>query len=286
MQTVMLVLIISISLTTFILSVPGGDKHKCDETELSTNKICKFTSLDGSVTMVPHKIDINIGSPNYVAVANKDGTRLKLGMKPWENGVKLIKSTDKIEGDEWMYVLAFELLAPLRDAVMYDPAKLKVKTEWEKLTKVYTDCRIKTKSIDLNAKGPNRRYGTDDIYKVITDTASVVGPLSVHTFILQWIEEGSADLYCLITTKNISDKHCPQIAALNGISTSDVSNCWENAYKGLYGSLTPAGGFTKGKSSSTPISTPTPTSPNSSTASNFCNMSILLIGLILCLILS
>jgi hypothetical protein len=63
-------------------------------------------------------------------------------MAPWADGIHEEEATScDITGNEWLYVLSLEILAPMRDAVMYEPSSITTnETEWTKLTKVFVDC--------------------------------------------------------------------------------------------------------------------------------------------------
>jgi len=52
---------------------------------------------------------------------------------------------------------------------------------------------------------------------------------------LRWIEEGTADLWCVMTGVNMSDDHCPAVWTRNNMVEGDESTCWHAAYDELYG---------------------------------------------------
>merc|ERR1712050_795183 len=87
--------------------------------------------------------------------------------------------------------------------------------------------------------------------------------------ILQFLEEGSADLWCAMTGEMLSESHCPAVWASNDMEEGERSDCWVQAYDGLYGEgaaaamlvntpLTPSPSPTP-TSAPTPAPTPTPT---------------------------
>jgi len=84
----------------------------------------------------------------------------------------------------------FELLAPMRDKVMYHQDKLKADAAlWAKYSKPFKDCGIKKADTIENNK---TAYSTDNIYEKIKDPKGV----DIHHNVLQWIEEASIDLVC------------------------------------------------------------------------------------------
>ncbi len=234
---------------TNLLKKTKKDSHvpvyTCDTTQLASSNVCVFTANpDTTETMAPSNIDNTVGAANYRQICNSTGQVLKLGLKPWTNGIHLCKSTSKVEGDEWRYVLSLELMAPIRDTVMYKPDTLKDPKEWDKVSQLFKDCKIKTESKDLTGPVPKRNYGTDDVYDIIVNPQKYASSrLSPHQFILKWIEEGTASLWCLMTTKNLTDDFCPEIAEKNSITTGDVSSCWQKSYEARYGSMTSAGEY-------------------------------------------
>ena len=126
----------------------NGKYYKCDETTLAADNKCIFTLTgdqpDDWVPIEKHDVDISVGADFYRGVQSYTGTMLSVSPKPWVNGDKLVGSSTKIEGDDWSgYALIFELMAPLRDMMMYEPDKLD-QTTWDKYTKALTDCNAKT----------------------------------------------------------------------------------------------------------------------------------------------
>ena len=67
------------------------------------------------------------------------------GMTPWADGVdEALDSDCNTTGAEWKYLLSYELLTPLRNAVMFKPdTVVNNETNWERVSRVYVDCKIK-----------------------------------------------------------------------------------------------------------------------------------------------
>ena len=84
-------------------------------------------------------------------------------MAPWADGIaEVAQDTCGVTGDEWLYVLSYELIVPLRNAVMFDPATVTTDAdEWAKLSKVYVDCDIKSEN-----EGDGQ-YSTDEVYAIL-----------------------------------------------------------------------------------------------------------------------
>merc|ERR1712190_164581 len=132
-----------------------------------------------------------------------------------------------------MYLLSYELLVPLRNAMIFEPISVTTnETEWRRLTKFARDCHIKTTTVSAT---PFDKFSTDGIYDVLKNPGQFTTGPSVHNPILQFIEESSADLWCAMTGVMLSDSHCPQVWLDNGVAEGQRSNCWEAAYDELYG---------------------------------------------------
>jgi len=52
---------------------------------------------------------------------------------------------------------------------------------------------------------------------------------------MRWLEEGTADLWCVMTGEYMSEDHCPAVWERNDMVEGDESDCWQAAYDGLYG---------------------------------------------------
>jgi len=122
------------------------------------------------------------------------------------------------------YTTMFELIAPLRDTMMFDLEKLiDNEEEWWKLTKGMTDCNVKTEdegqagSINT-VYGAMTLHGNSDISKQI---------------ILQFLEEGAIDMVCLVTS--LDHERCDVIRAKNNLKKGEYSNCYKPAYEAIYG---------------------------------------------------
>merc|ERR1711874_611327 len=146
--------------------------------------------------------------------------------KPWVNGDTLVESSTLIEGDNWNgYSLIFELMAPLRDMMMYRPYDLDEDT-WAKYTRALTDCNAKT--TDYVERG-GAQYSTSQIYDIMNNP----NYKDIHHYILQYLEEGSIDLVCLSTELEMD--HCDVTREASGGALGKRCNCWFDAYEAIYG---------------------------------------------------
>ena len=60
-------------------------------------------------------------------------------------------SDTEITGDNWNYGLAFEMVAPFRDLLLFSPGELHDDPNlWAKYTKVFDDCGIKVSVTKIN----------------------------------------------------------------------------------------------------------------------------------------
>ena len=70
-------------------------------------------------------------------------------------------------GDEWTYALIFELVAPLRNKMMYHPGDLNA-IEWAKYTKAFVDCKVKDED---EAGDHGTAYSVDNVYSIMKNPA-------------------------------------------------------------------------------------------------------------------
>merc|ERR1712232_403143 len=160
-----------------------------------------------------------------------------------------------------LYLLSYELLVPLRNALMFTPRTVASSVdEWNKISKVFTDCHIEQGTTSAGTGTET----VDSVYELIKNSPTI------HHPILRFLEEGSADLWCAMTGEMLSESHCPAVWASNDMEEGERSDCWVQAYDGLYGEgaaaamlvntpLTPSPSPTP-TSAPTPTPTPAPTS--------------------------
>merc|ERR1719150_3144290 len=232
----------------------NGLLYQCKSTLHNGNNYCVFTAagdaLEQGEEMKESIVERGVGDVNRRMVVNKEGNQLLLAMTPWGNGVAEKASQSLIEGNEWLYLLSYELLVPLRNALMFQPWTVaKNEAEWDKVSKVFNDCHIK--------QGTSSKAGTETVGSIYTMIKS--NPTSHHP-ILQFLEEGSADLWCAMTGKMLSDSHCPAVWESNGMQEGDRSDCWKEAYDGLYGAGAADAMLVNTPLTPSPSPTPTPTS--------------------------
>lgn len=217
-----------------------------------TNDLCVFQKTSDAPsdwgTLSENTVDRS-GAAYYRHLTDSAGTELKAAPKPWTQGDKEATTTTKQSGSDWNWVLAAELGFPLRNAVMYGPAALTTAgdTEWAKLTRAFKDCHIKEADETHDVNGNTMTvYGRDSIWKILKAPKSNsvftgMGPSSgtgaVHNQLLQFLEEGCIDLVCLMTTSSsvLGMDRCKDIRAKWGLSDTQMSDCWQAAYKDMYG---------------------------------------------------
>ena len=212
----------------------NGGYYTCKAETLASENKCIF-ELTGSQPAdwiqepVTHDLDRTVGEIFYRGVQSYTGDMLSVSPKPWVNGDVLVGTTDPVTGDEWSgYALIFELIAPLRDMMMYNPDAL-TEDVWAKYTKALTDCKSKTEDY-ISRSGGGAPYSTKQVYEYLKNPNNQ----DIHHFILQYLEEGTVELICLST--NLEMEHCDVIRDTAGaVKDVDRCNCWFDAYEALYG---------------------------------------------------
>ena len=217
------------------LASENGKYYVCNEEVLESNNQCIFAlsgdQPDDWVDLEEHDIDREIGPDFYRGVEKYDGSKI-LGTSPlpWANGDSLVATDEKISGDDWSgYTLIFELMAPLRDMVMYRPnALVHDENTWNMWTRAMTDCNVKTVDFEESREG-GKQLSTGQIYDLIKDPEH----MDIHHNLLQYLEEGSIDLVCLST--DLVMDHCDVTREVSGADFGDHCNCWFDAYQAIYG---------------------------------------------------
>lgn len=213
----------------------NGGYYTCDATTLASDNKCVFAltgtqPTDWIQTPVKHDLDRTVGADFFRGVQGYAGDMLSVSPKPWVNGDVLVGSDAALTGDVWIYALIFELMAPLRDMMMYEPDLL-TEDVWNAYTKALTDCMSKTEDYVASRSG-GTPYSTGEVYAFLKDPQYK----DIHHYILQYLEEGAMDLVCLSTPDLVMD-HCDTIRATAGADAAvgDRCNCWFDAYAALYG---------------------------------------------------
>ena len=222
-------MLLVLALIVGVFASDNGKYYKCDEAKLAANNQCIFTLTgeqpDDWLPVEEHNVDRTVGADFYRGVQSYAGLMLSVTPKPWANGDKLVGSTAKIEGDAWSgYTLIFELIAPLRDMMMYHPDLLDADT-WALWTRALTDCNVKT--VDYVASRGGAQLSTSEVYEVMKNP----NYYDVHHNILQYLEEGTIDLVCLSTNMEMS--HCDATREASGY-VDHRCNCWFDAYEAIY----------------------------------------------------
>lgn len=204
-------------------------------------------------------------NPEKQVYNTQTNTRTMLSARPWAQGEELMPFEDgTIMGEEWNYVLAFEMIAPIRNIFMYDPKTLvEDDAQWAFYTQVFDDCGIKMttegtqfSTADMRsvmATSRRRRLGAGGGPPTDTETGTADGegppPDSgtdiVTTWIMQYLEEATVDLVCLMSDLSSEMQHrCEDIRADNAEGTActndmmqidkKYSACWVGAYQNMF----------------------------------------------------
>lgn len=161
----------------------------------------------------------------YCEVQDLNGDTLTSSPKPWKNGDQLVATGTAHTGDDWTYTLIFELVAPLRNLMMYDPEALD-DAMWAKYTKAFVDCKVK----DVDEEGDHgTAYSVDNVYEIMKTAAGV----DIHHWLLQFLEEGAIDLVCMAT--DLGMDRCYTMRDKWGVDNGTKCDCWLEAYKDLFG---------------------------------------------------
>ena len=218
------------------LASENGGYYTCS---LDSNGYCIFTKSSTAPSSwgsnLSLTVDRDAGSDNNRRLVDSSGNELGPSPKPWTVGDRETASSSERTGANWNWVLVFEMIVPLRNKMMFSPGELD-SSEWSKYSKWADDCKIKTK--DETAEH-GTAYSTKHVYEILRDPAGndhFNGQASngdVHNQVLQWIEEASIDMACLVT--DIDMDRCDTIRNSVGIQSGEYSDCWLDAYEGIYG---------------------------------------------------
>lgn len=242
-----------ISLISFVaFASENGGFYQCNPTALSdkTNPLCIFeassTAPETWTTVGPHVVDQSLPTSER-GISDIEGKAKVLSAKPWVNGddsgtISSVAAMGPFApsttntGEEWNNVLIFELIAVLRNKLMFDPESLFEKNEWEKYTRVLTDCNVKqVKEINDEC---HTGYSMDEVYQFMTDASS---SSFSHHYLLQFLEEGAIDVVCLVAEPGL-DERCDIARANMGLDVTDENfsiadnycDCWMDAYREIY----------------------------------------------------
>jgi hypothetical protein len=209
----------------------NGLLYVCDTSKLSSENLCYFAaSSTNTAGASPHSFDRDVAADGRRQVVDVTGSPLEVAPRPWTQGDALGAATADLSADLIAYSQAFELVAPLRDVMMYAPAVVSSNaTEWARLTKAFVDCHIKAHD-ETFAKpdgSEGTAYSVDKVYELLKDPDGQ----DIHHSVLQFLEEGAIDLVCLMTS--LSMDRCDQIRATNNVVST--SACWEESYVSMYG---------------------------------------------------
>merc|ERR1719203_488412 len=159
-------------------------------------------------------------------VVDRLDAELRLSTFPWKQGDKLAAAGSTTTGDRLTYTCAYEMIAPLRNAMMYTPETLiSDPTQWASLTKVLKDCGIKANDEERTIGGNTLPYyGVDTMYEVLKDARRWPSyPERNQQPISAFLDESQLELLCMSTS--IQSTHCPTPRE------PEISECWKPAYE-------------------------------------------------------
>lgn len=164
---------------------PGGhvDTYAC---EISADGYCIFT---GS----PHRLDLDATRTGPERVLDIDGAAVRPGGRPFQDGYTLAAADAPVVDDDALaYVEVFKVMAPIRDALMYDIATTSP-GDWAELTTTLRDAGIKLHSEALDSPiPPERSYGIDDVYALARSPEGA----DIHHPVMKFLEEAELALKC------------------------------------------------------------------------------------------
>jgi len=165
---------------------PGGGPGGTYACEISDDGYCVFT---GS----PHGLSLDDTTPGQEQVLDIDGAAVRPGGRPFQDGYTLAAADASVtDNDALAYVEVFKVMAPIRDALMYDIATTSPEA-WAELTTTLRDAGIKLESDALDSPiPPERSYGIDDVYALARSPEGA----DIHHPIMKFLEESELALKC------------------------------------------------------------------------------------------
>lgn len=164
------------------------------------NFACNINSAGFCIfTGSPHSIDTSI---QPAMVTDQDGKQVKVQGKPFQDGYKLTRTEMEItDSNEKGYIEVFKIMAPIRDALMYNIETLQ-EAGFTTLTSELTKLNIKTESQNLDSKIPKDKiYGTNDIFNL----AKKPNGKDIHHEVMKYLEEAELELKCHKTTSDLTN---------------------------------------------------------------------------------
>ena len=143
---------------------------------------------------------------------------------------------------------------------MFRPYELTNSSDFDKWTRPLTDCAIKVgpaaSGVRRHLAGGTSNINTAAVQEIIANglcnetcastssTCGGNGP-SASNLLLQWMEEGLADLACLIDpslTINDPDR-CAAARARLDVPSDSVPDCWVHGWEAIFGVSAPVSGM-------------------------------------------
>lgn len=228
-----------------VLASENGAYYECDVTSLSNNNECIFVKSSSAPatwgSVGPHNTTARTtwNAYDYRVFDMNDNVK-NASPQPLTEGDHLMMSSSSVSGVDWMWVLATEVAFSIRNVVMYHPSNVANDyTEWTRLVQTFADCHVK--DTDVTLPGEPTGYGRDSVFEMLSDpngNSIVTG--DIHNQLLQFLEEGSVDLACLMVDSSVSTlvpgfERCVVIREAWGLADDEISDCFVNGYTTLFG---------------------------------------------------
>lgn len=172
----------------------GGhvDNYACN---INNQGYCIFTGT-------PHNLDPSATTFGFEVIVDADGTIINPQGKPFQDGYTLTSALEQITDPDYLaYVEVFKIMAPIRDALMYDIDALDEET-WATVSRPLKENGIKLESKHLDST--DRRaweYGIDDIYHL----AKSPNDKDIHHEVMKFLEESELALKCQWLTIDLTN---------------------------------------------------------------------------------
>ena len=229
---------------TLVESSENGAYYICNTTLLANNNECIFTKSDNApsswTTVGPNDMSARSTSNVYnYRVYDMNNNIKNASPQPLTQGDHLASSS-AINGVDWMWVLATEVAFQIRNVVMYTPSDVaNNSTAWENLVQTFADCHIKDH--DEVKTGEPTGYSRDNVFEMLSDpNGNSIVQGDIHNQLLQFLEEGSVDLACLMVDDTVTTlvpdfERCGVIREAWNLEDDQMSDCFVNGYTLLFG---------------------------------------------------
>lgn len=221
---------------------PPGE-YACEPTRLIVNRTCAVTGRNSSILATRHPIeDTRASAPDKwrrVIGARGDPKTLPA---PWANGDRLARSPTEVSASERVYVLAFEMLAVMRNWMFFNASGIDDE-RWAHLHRPLTDCGLEgTAAFEAGARHASGRrldrHGVLRMMRVPWWHGGDIAPQLEH-----YAAAVQADFLCVVAPELAhAPEHarwehrdrCVDIRRALGLSRGVMPTCWFTAYRHFY----------------------------------------------------